>query len=1272
MSIQGFPSSQKVPLGTGITNNFATVVPTDPYRNSLDVTKSAFRVGSATIPRTAGAATGIETIDGQKLFWVADAATPARAGDFVRFETGAAQYIEIPIVKVETNRFLLSINSGLLPSSSDTFYILRYTTPQVDADGNATVVITPSPIAFVRNGLDQQVTEDTATPANSRPLPTKVLNNSGNAVDFATEATLGFVNINTEASSIYLGEAASGVNPFKVTAAQLDNLLSTTNSTTTNLGSNGVFTGTGVDALQYGMVQIFVRASHDSAALGLVFQASHDNITWFDTDAYNYLANTVKTYSLTPPARYFRVKFTNGAVAQTSFTLQTILKKQYTKPSSHRVGDVVSPEDDAEIVQSTIIGKTTAGGGSYVDVKVNPSGALTVDATVSSTVGLTDAQLRATPVPVLEKIQKYDGTVVTPLATDGGSASVGNFLQKFRDGFVNAQPDLTKWDESWTSQGTGFVNSGGNSAGAAYMRVSMCPFTPGSEYQLISKNSFNFPVRFAYGLSVSQRFLGLEVEASLVGVDGTGAVESITPIADLPISGTIAVTTNVATINFAANHNLNGGDRIILIGNADSRMNVGPVVVTVVTATQITVPLTIANGTYTAGGVVRTADPLIYAKNAVSLLYESATVTNASFVARRNGAKFRSLNSTISSTTATQANTSPYTDSFVSAGDVEILGNMEEVLFNSRTSDSLAAPAGSARYSQGIPDEENQYKIRIRVKNLDNITIPVAKIVSIAKTGTTTATVTTDVAHGLTTADYVQIYGVRDQTNFPNLATQTVVSSILSPTQFTVIIGTATTTSSAGGSVFKIQGSVTAPGISAIVVQSISRTNNVMTLIGSGTWTGLLPGDTVQLNGCDATSMGLYDGAYKVLRTTTTTLEVESVGANFGSINCGGSIFKRTDLRLGYVRIADYTRHAVEIAGARGGTDSAKAMTINGAVTVASTTVTSSTAAIPTIVADVASAALTTTTTTSAITPTGGTSYSINIPVTASTGTNQTLDIGIEESDDTGTNWYRVYDFPRITATGMYRSPQLRFRGNRIRYVQTVGGTSPSFTRAINRMQASTFGEDLVSFVDRSIVLTTLNSVTPTYYIESKEDLNISVRLTAQTTRAILAVEFSDDQTNWFIGGTITTKVGYTLSKMIVGQWKFMRIRVAVAGTGITLDNISIKSNGESSLSIAPLNGRNGTENIYYDYVSSPVTSASYVQLVASTIADVNKIEIFDSSGEVIILAVGAAASEVEQLLIFPGGNGAVDLYIPYGSRIAIKAKNTTANNGFLAINLYS
>ena len=141
--IQGFPSNQKVPLGTGITNNFVTVIPTDPNRAALENLRFAFRVDNPTVPRTAGVGTGLENADGVNLFWVEDVGTPARVGDFFRAINGNAIHLEIPIVKVETNRFLLAVNSGLLPAAGDDFYIMRYTTQRVDENGSQVVVATP-------------------------------------------------------------------------------------------------------------------------------------------------------------------------------------------------------------------------------------------------------------------------------------------------------------------------------------------------------------------------------------------------------------------------------------------------------------------------------------------------------------------------------------------------------------------------------------------------------------------------------------------------------------------------------------------------------------------------------------------------------------------------------------------------------------------------------------------------------------------------------------------------------------------------------------------------------------------------------------------------------------------------------------------------------------------------------------------------------------------------------------------------------------------------
>ena len=106
-------------------------------------------------------------------------------------------------------------------------------------------------------------------------------------------------------------------------------------------------------------------------------------------------------------------------------------------------------------------------------------------------------------------------------------------------------------------------------------------------------------------------------------------------------------------------------------------------------------------------------------------------------------------------------------------------------------------------------------------------------------------------------------------------------------------------------------------------------------------------------------------------------------------------------------------------------------------------------------VPDLLSAAITGSGNVGPLSPGWGTSYQVNIPVTAISGTAPTMDITIQESDDGGTNWFNVYTYPQITAIGIYRSPFLALTGNRIRYVQTLNGTTPSFTRSINRIQSN-------------------------------------------------------------------------------------------------------------------------------------------------------------------------------------------------------------------------
>lgn len=214
---------------------------------------------------------------------------------------------------------------------------------------------------------------------------------------------------------------------------------------------------------------------------------------------------------------------------------------------------------------------------------------------------------------------------------------------------------------------------------------------------------------------------------------------------------------------------------------------------------------------------------------------------------------------------------------------------------------------------------------------------------------------------------------------------------------------------------------------------------------------------------------------------------------------------------------------------------------------------------------DIASSALTTSVTSGAITPICGPSYQVNIPVTVVTGTSPTLDVRIEESDDNGVNWYTVYDFPRITTTGIYRSPSIPMIGTRIRYVQTVGGTTPSFTRAINRIESNWNAFPQRQLINRTIDLNTLNSTTaPLLARDCGNATQLVVNVGAITTTAPqLQLEGSDDfGLTWYaIGSPLTAVASSTVQSTVINiNAAALRARVSTAGVGVTPGYVLIKA----------------------------------------------------------------------------------------------------------------
>ena len=279
-----------------------------------------------------------------------------------------------------------------------------------------------------------------------------------------------------------------------------------------------------------------------------------------------------------------------------------------------------------------------------------------------------------------------------------------------------------------------------------------------------------------------------------------------------------------------------------------------------------------------------------------------------------------------------------------------------------------------------------------------------------------------------------------------------------------------------------------------------------------------------------------------------------------------------TTMTLWFVRFEQANPMHVNVAGLQPmGYKNALPVTVQSAPTTTVTWTVTATVAnatmnyvLPWQVTDVASGAITTTTTTAPIAPTIGCSYSVQIPVTAVSGTNPTMDVVVQESFDWGTNWEDVYHFPRITAIGNYTSPLLRLNWNRIRYIQTIGGTTPSFTRVINRIQSNSYAPTLRQKIDRTIVATTLNSTTWSFLMRWCSLLQIQVDCGAMTTAPVLVFEGSPDGVIW--GNIALNDATYTPTANILNKYsvwwyspildQYIRVRVWTAGASATINAI--------------------------------------------------------------------------------------------------------------------
>lgn len=242
----------------------------------------------------------------------------------------------------------------------------------------------------------------------------------------------------------------------------------------------------------------------------------------------------------------------------------------------------------------------------------------------------------------------------------------------------------------------------------------------------------------------------------------------------------------------------------------------------------------------------------------------------------------------------------------------------------------------------------------------------------------------------------------------------------------------------------------------------------------------------------------------------------------------------------------------------------------SGTVTTVSTvtttaSVTQSGVALPVQTNPIASAAITATTTT-ALAPTNGGAIVLQLNVTAVSGTSPTLDATLQESYDNGTTWVSIYQFPRVTAvlTTPLFSPPLKVSGSKLQLVQTVTGTSPSFTRAVFMDQINRPVESSVrQILDRSVTLTTAASTTATLTTQGiAQNAQLIINIGAATTAPALQLQASEDGgASWISLGTpLTAVASSTVQTTVTGiTTSLLRAVVTTAGSSVTAGYVLLR-----------------------------------------------------------------------------------------------------------------
>ncbi len=196
------------------------------------------------------------------------------------------------------------------------------------------------------------------------------------------------------------------------------------NSSTSVLGSNATFTGTGTVVNKYESIVVTVFADvASSTSSGLLLQFSTNNTDWITQSSTAVAANATIIKNAPISGTYFRVTYTNGSSIQTTFRLQTTLQVASSTSTLHG-----QPDSNGNLVAV----RCSQNGNLHTQIR-DPLSAFGELSTIN-------------PVPVIQVNFVYNNNtnLVTTTTASGGTATNASQLLVLTSGTTNGGSAICK------------------------------------------------------------------------------------------------------------------------------------------------------------------------------------------------------------------------------------------------------------------------------------------------------------------------------------------------------------------------------------------------------------------------------------------------------------------------------------------------------------------------------------------------------------------------------------------------------------------------------------------------------------------------------------------------------------------------------------------------------------------------------------------------------------------------------------------------------------